>query len=119
MATSKSTGGQAANAKLAAEVNKLQHRKLELAKQYKSEEQVTVQGSPFYRPYFGDNMPIIINGIAVYVPLDGMPYKIPKTYADVFNTRLARVDSMIKKQGALSAIFEETYAGELDLLSVD
>lgn len=106
----------AVNAQLAAEVNKKMKTRSLLVKAYQQEEQVQVQGSPFYRPYFGNNMPLIINGIAVYVPLDGRPYKIPKTFADLFNKRLGRIDSLIQKQGQLSAIAEESFAGEVDLL---
>ena len=119
MANTTKTTNQTAglSTSLAAEVNRGQQKRRALARQYAAEEQVTVQGSPFYKPYFGSNMPIQINGIAVYVPLDGKPYKIPKTFADVFNTRLSRVDSLIQKQGQMSAIVEESYAGEVNLLS--
>ena len=104
------------NAQLAKQVNIAQNKRKEFANKMKAEEQVTVQGSPFYRPYFGNNMPIQVNGVSVYVPLDGKPYTIPATFAGIFQERLSRIDALIQKQTVMSNFVEEAYAGEVDLL---
>ena len=99
------------------DVEKAKQRKTELHDYYLKENKVRVTGSPFYRPYFGNVMPLIINGIGVYVPMDGKSYEIPKTFADLFQKRIARIDSLIQKQGAMAGIVEENYAGEVDLIT--
>ena len=120
MASTKTTSQsntQRLTQKLTADVDEAKRRRHELVEQYKKEEKVKVQGSPFYRPYFGNNMPLQINGVGVYVPMDGKTYEIPKTFANLFHQRIARIDSLIQKQGVMSGIVEESYAGEVDLIS--
>ena len=102
---------------LTADVDEAKRRRHELVQQYKKEEKVKDQRSPLYRPYFGNNMPLQINGVGVYVPMDGKTYEIPKTVANLFHRRIARIDSLIQKQGVMSGIVEESYAGEVDLIS--
>ena len=115
--TTLSAGTASVTQKLAADVNKAQARKHELAQAYSQEKKVRVTGSPMYSPYFGNNMPIQINGISVYVPLDGRAYEIPKTFADVFKTRIARIDALIQKQGAMADFIEENSPGEVQLIN--
>ena len=103
---------------LSAAVNARQNRKKELCEMYKKEPQVKVVGSPFYRPYFGNVMPLQINGISVHVALDGVAHTIPKTFADLFNQRIQRIDSQIKRQGMMSDNIEEGFAGEVDLMDI-
>lgn len=108
----------ALNAELTAKVNNLQHKSTRLVDVYKQEKKVAVQGSPMYRPYFGNNMAIIINGIAIYVPLDGQQYEIPESFAAVFMDRISRIDEQINMRKQMSAISEniEAYAGERSLI---
>lgn len=115
--TTLSKGTASVTQKLAADVTRAQARKHELAQTYANEKKVRVTGSPMYRPYFGNNMPIQINGIMVYVPLDGKTYEIPKTFADVFRNRIARIDALIQKQGAMADFIEESSPGEVNLLN--
>lgn len=103
--------------KLSTEVNAAQNAKAAMAKQFREQEKVRVQISPFYRPYFGNNMPIILNGIAVYIPCDGKMYEIPRAFADIVGERIGRVDRLIQKQGVMGGIIEESYAGENELLN--
>lgn len=108
----------AMNAELTAKVNQKQAHNRRLVDYYKGEKKVPVQGSPMYRPYFGNNMPIILNGIAVYVPLDGQQYEIPESFAAIFMDRISRIDEQINMRKRMSAISEniEAYAGERDLI---
>lgn len=89
-----------------------------LVDHYKNEKKIPVQGSPMYRPYFGNNMPIILNGIAIYVPLDGQQYEIPESFAAIFFDRISRIDEQINMRKRMAAISDniEAYAGERDLI---
>ena len=109
---------QAANLELSKKVNALEETRKSVAVTYKNEKKVAVQGSPMYRPYFGNNMPIIINGVAIYVPLDGQQYEIPETFAAVFLDRISRVDEQIRVRKQMASVSEnsESYAGEKSLI---
>lgn len=106
------------NLELTKQVNALETTRKSVAESYKNEKQVTVKGSPMYRPHFGNNMPIILNGIAIYVPLDGQQYAIPESYAAIFHERLARVDEQERMRRQMSSVSEnnEAYAGEKSLI---
>lgn len=109
---------QAANLELSKKVNALEETRKSVAITYKNEKKVAVQGSPMYRPYFGNNMPIIINGVAIYVPLDGQQYEIPESFAAVFLDRISRVDEQIRVRKQMASVSEnsESYAGEKSLI---
>ena len=109
---------QAANLELSKMVNALEETRKSVADTYKNEKKVAVQGSPMYRPYFGNNMPIIINGVAIYVPLDGQQYEIPESFAAVFLDRISRVDEQIRVRKQMASVSEnsESYAGEKSLI---
>lgn len=109
---------QAANLELSKKVNALEETRKSVAVTYKNEKKVAVQGSPMYRPYFGNNMPIIINGVAIYVPLDGQQYEIPESFAAVFLDRISRVDEQIRVRKQMASVSEnsESYAGEKSLI---
>ena len=125
MATTKKTVGTphgntpettAANTNLASAVAQATHRQRELAMEYQKEEKETIHTSPFYKPYFGNNMCISINGIPIYIPLDGRTYTIPKTYAGIYYERIQRVDNQIERNGVMSGNIEESSVGEIQLL---
>lgn len=105
--------------KLSLDVHTLEQKRRAVAEYYKNEEKVVVQGAPSYQNHFGRVMPIVINGIAIHVPLDGQPYKIPVTYASEFQSRLAEVDEQerIRRSLANTRGNEEAYAGERALIS--
>ena len=109
---------QAANLELSKKVNAPEETRKSVAVTYKNEKKVAVQGSPMYRPYFGNNMPIIINGVAIYVPLDGQLYEIPESFAAVFLDRISRVDEQIRVRKQMASVSEnsESYAGEKSLI---
>lgn len=109
---------QAANLELSKQVNALEETRKSVAVTYKNEKKVAVQGSPMYRPYFGNNMPIIINGVAIYIPLDGQQYEIPESFAAVFLDRISRVDEQIRVRKQMASVSEnsESYAGEKSLI---
>lgn len=108
----------ALNSALESKVTAARKQNGRLVDHYKNEKKIPVQGSPMYRPYFGNNMPIILNGIAIYVPLDGQQYEIPESFAAIFFDRISRIDEQINMRKRMAAISDniEAYAGERDLI---
>lgn len=104
------------NAHLAA----LQKRQKTLAAHYRGENRVTVSISPMYAPHFGKNMPVILNGIAIYIPCDGQNYDVPESFAMEIRQRVRQVDEQLTRQKRLSDVSKngERYAGELDLIQL-
>jgi len=102
----------------ALEVRRLQQGQQKLARKYKSAKKIEVTISPMYRPHFGKRMPVIINGIPIWVPCDGKSYKIPKQYARIVRARIKAVDDQVKRSKRLSNVSEnfESYAGQRDLI---
>lgn len=89
-----------------------------LADKLADETKVRVIGSPMYRPWFGENMLIAINGVEIYLPLDGQAYEIPESYALEFQSRIELVDEEIRMRNAMANVEKnvETYAGERELI---
>lgn len=108
----------ALNSTLETKVTARRAKNARLVDRYKEEKKIPVQGSPMYRPYFGNNMPIILNGIAIYVPLDGQQYEIPESFAAIFLDRITRIDEQINMRKQMAAISDniESYAGERNLI---
>ena len=108
----------ALNSALETKVTALRAKNSRLVEHYKNEKKIPVQGSPMYRPYFGNNMPIILNGIAIFVPLDGQQYEIPESFAAIFFDRISRIDEQINMRKQMAAISDniEAYAGERNLI---
>ena len=101
-----------------AEVTQKEKQRTSLADKYKGEKKIVVIGAPMYRGYFGNMMPIILNGIRIDVPLDGQRYEIPESYAQVFNARINSVNEEIELQKQRSDVKanHEAFPGELDLV---
>lgn len=108
----------ALNSALETKVTALRTKNRRLVDYYRNEKKIPVQGSPMYRPYFGNNMPIILNGIAIFVPLDGQQYEIPESFAAIFFDRISRIDEQINMRKKMAAISDnvEAYAGERNLI---
>lgn len=81
------------------------------------QKRVSVTIAPQYRPYFGDVMAVFLQGLAVYVPVDGRSYQIPEDFAAIVHERLARANAHLLKCERMSNIQAnvESYAGELKL----
>lgn len=94
-----------------------QARKKEILKTYREEEKVAIHISPMYRSHFGNVMIMTINGISIGVPVDGSTHKVPKTFAEHINARIAKVDSIIKKTDNMADISNnfESNPGELEM----
>ena len=84
---------------------------------YANEPKVPIYLSPMYRPYFGKNMRVMIQGISIYMPVDGSTHQLPQSFADEVTRRRMCVDAMLTKQGRMSDIQSnyERAPGELSL----
>ena len=92
-------------------------KRKELMGYYTSEEKEKIQVSPMYRPYFGNVMPVSLNGISIFFPINGTVHEVPKSFADVIQGRVYSIDQMLLKQKRLSDVpnnFEST-PGALNL----
>lgn len=89
-----------------------------LADKLANEPKTRVIGSPMYRPWFGENMLIAINGVEIYLPLDGQAYEVPESYALEFQSRIELVDEEIRVRNSMANIEKnsEQYAGERELI---
>lgn len=114
------TGATESTVENNAKVKALEKEKLTLADGYRKEKKSVVNISPFYKPYFGSNMPVIVNGVAVYVPVDGNSYEIPESFASVVYERIARINAQTETVNKLSNVQGniESYAGERSLISL-
>lgn len=88
-----------------------------LASFYLKEKKVPVTISPFYAPYLGRVVPVLVNGIRVDIPADGRTYQINETHANEIISKIRRIDDLIARQkraGNVSDNFESNI-GELQI----
>lgn len=99
------------------ELTRAEQRKKELHILYKNEEKVPMYLSPMYRPYFGNVMRVMINGISIFFKVDGSTQLIPKTFADEIVTRRLAIDKILTRQSRMANIPQnnENSPGELNL----
>lgn len=93
-------------------------RKKALHKKYAAEKKVSVTLAPSYANHFGRVMFVTINGISVAVPVNGMNYDVPETFAIEVNRRRLAIDEIERKQKAMANISDnlESSPGQLPLL---
>ena len=98
-------------------LQKAEARRKTLLNTYKQEELVPIYLSPMYRPYVGNVMRVMINGISIFFKVDGSTQMIPKTFADEITARRMAIDDILTKQHRMSDVSSnaETSPGELEL----
>ena len=84
---------------------------------YTREKSIPVYLSPMYRPYLGRVADITVNGVTIFLPVDGQVYEIPETFADLVNQKRMAIDAMLTKQQRMSdvQVNHEQSPGELKL----
>lgn len=94
-----------------------QNRKKELHAIYKKEKKIPIYLSPMYRPWVGNVMRVMINGISIYFKVDGTTQRVPETFANEIVRRRKAIDIQIKKQSKMANVPEnnESSPGELSL----
>lgn len=109
------------NADPVSELNKryvaAEKRKKELHQYYKRETKVPMYLSPMYRPYTGNVMRVMVNGISIYFKVDGSTQMIPKTFADEVVRRRKAIDRQVDRQKKMARVPDnnESAPGELNL----
>lgn len=98
-----------------ANINTRESRRKKLVEIYKGEDKVPVTVSPFYAPYLGKVVPVLVNGIRVDIPADGRTYKINQTHAGELISKIERIDKFIARQERASDVANnfERNIGEL------
>lgn len=98
-------------------LNAAERSRQSLREVYQSEEKVDRSISPLYAGYFGKVMQISINGITIAFPIDGSIHKIPRTFADELDARVAAINATINKATKMSDIKSnaEAYPGALQM----
>jgi hypothetical protein len=97
-------------------VRKEQERK-NLASFYLKEKKIPVTVSPFYAPYLGRVVPVLVNGIRVDIPADGRTYQINETHAGEVIAKIRKIDNLIARQKRASNVSDnfESNIGELQI----
>jgi len=92
-------------------------RRKQLLGKYRIQEKVPMYLSPMYRPYFGNVMRVMINGISIFFKVDGTVQLVPKDFADEITARRMAVDAILTKQNRMANIPSnfESAPGELTL----
>jgi len=93
-----------------------EHSRRVLAR-YRDEPKVQMYLSPTYRPYLGNVMRVMINGISIYFKVDGSTQPVPQTFADEITNRRLKIDALMTKTTNLANIRQnyENTPGELGL----
>lgn len=94
-----------------------QNRRKQLHKIYMHQEKVPMYMSPMYRPYTGNVMRVMINGISIFFKVDGSTQLIPKTFADEVVRRRKAIDRQLSRLNKMSNVPQnnESAPGELNL----
>lgn len=113
-------GVAVAQKRAATDLNELQHRQNKFLERVRSEKKVPVSVAPQYAAEFSNNMRVTINGISIFVPINGKTYMVPETFAAEVQRRVAKVNVKLnrfkKKNGMTNdVIIEEKSIGEIKL----
>lgn len=109
-----------AQKKAATDLNELQYRQNKFLERVRSEKRVPVSVAPQYAAEFSNNMRVTINGISIFIPINGKIYMVPETFASEIHRRVAKVNAKLnrfkKKNGMTNdVIIEEKSIGEIKL----
>lgn len=74
------------------------------ARAYEQEEKILVSISPSYRPHLGKTAHASLNGISVYVPVDGRPYRVNKSHAALILSSIRKYDDQMLRGEKLGKI---------------
>lgn len=85
-------------------LNQAEASRRALLKHYKEEPKVSVAISPHYADAFGRVMQISINGITIWVSVDGKTYQLPETFATEVKARIYAQDKMLMRGKAMANI---------------
>lgn len=98
----------------------LQLKQTKFLEAVRKEPKVSVSVAPQYAAEFSNNMRVTINGISIFIPIDGREYLVPQSFADEIKRRVHKVNQKLnrfKRKGNASnvVLFEEKSIGEIKL----
>lgn len=98
----------------------LQLRQTKFLEAVRKEPKVSISVAPQYAAEFSNNMRVTINGISIFIPIDGREYLVPQSYADEIKRRVHKVNQKLnrfKRKGNANnvVLFEEKSIGEIKL----
>lgn len=98
----------------------LQLKQTKFLEAVRKEQKVAISVAPQYAAEFSNNMRVTINGISIFIPIDGREYLVPQSYADEIKRRIHKVNQKLnrfKRKGNANnvVLFEEKSIGEIKL----
>lgn len=101
-------------------MNDLQVRQTAFLEKVRSEPRVAISVAPQYASEFSKNMRVVINGVSIFIPIDGREYMVPETFAAEIKRRIHKVNQKInrlRRKGTTENfnLIEEKSIGEVKL----
>ena len=98
-----------------ATIQQAEKNRKSLLKRYKEEPKVSVAISPHYADAFGRVMQVSVNGITIWVSVDGKTYQLPETFANEIKARIYAQDKILLRGKAMANVKQnyESSAGEI------
>lgn len=98
----------------------LQIKQTKFLEAVRKEPKVSINVAPQYAAEFSNNMRVTINGISIFIPIDGRDYLVPQSFADEIKRRVHKVNQKLnrfKRKGNANnvVLFEEKSIGEIKL----
>lgn len=98
----------------------LQIKQTRFLEAVRKEPKVSISVSPQYAAEFSNNMRVTINGISIFIPIDGRDYLVPQSFADEIKRRIHKVNQKLnrfKRRGNTNNVvmIEEKSIGEVKL----
>ena len=98
----------------------LQTRQTAFLEKVRNEPKVKVSVAPQYASEFSKNMRVVINGVSIFIPIDGNEYLVPETFAAEIKRRVHKVNqklNRLRRKGTSEniSLFEEKSIGEIKL----
>jgi hypothetical protein len=113
-------GNQVTKKKAALNLTDLQTRQTAFLEKVRNEPKVKVSVAPQYASEFSKNMRVVINGVSIFIPIDGNEYLVPETFAAEIKRRVHKVNqklNRLRRKGTTEniSLFEEKSIGEVKL----
>jgi hypothetical protein len=101
-------------------MNDLQVRQTAFLEKVRKEPRVAISVAPQYASEFSKNMRVVINGVSIFIPIDGREYMVPETFASEIKRRIHKVNQKInrlRRKGTTENfnLIEEKSIGEVKL----
>ena len=101
-------------------MNDLQARQTAFLDKVRKEPKVSISVAPQYASEFSKNMRVVINGVSIFIPIDGKEYMVPETFASEIKRRIHKVNqklNRLRRKGTSENfnLIEEKSIGEIKL----